>query len=233
MRKTGWNKLKPSNGAISARQLNDAMNESQRTRRSMLTGGMQIGGSLHTRKDGRGLGIGDIVVVKVISNATGGGKYNGRILRGRSTAVATGNLSMPEGLTVPAANDSLVLNMRENGASTHWVAANTFALGEIVGMTAAGLFIVTTEILEVGTHVTPFTIPEGDDGDAETTEWDIDDQPEGYDGVTYSPSRVYWSGVTTESFYWFVRQPTFDSIGRLVHVGPEVNTYTKGTKACS
>ncbi len=82
------------------------------------------------------------VSVKGTSNATGGGKYNGRILLGSSTAIATTNLAMPEGLTVPAADDTLILNPAEDGLSTHALTTPFFASGIMIGSTAAGLKIV-------------------------------------------------------------------------------------------
>ncbi len=82
------------------------------------------------------------VLVKITSSASGGGKYNGRILDGLNTAAATGNLAMPEGMTVPTADDCLILNLSENAASTHTIADNSWSPGLLVGQTAAGLRVV-------------------------------------------------------------------------------------------
>lgn len=99
-------------------------------------------------------GVGAAVVVKITGNASGGGKYLGRICSGNSTAIDTGNLSMPEGLTVPAADNALILNMVENGLSTHALATNTFHVGTIRGVvpggTHQGKTIITIAAFGVG-----------------------------------------------------------------------------------
>lgn len=61
------------------------------------------------------------VVVKVVSNATGGGKYNGRIyFTDKATDVsASGAVAESEIGSLPGSNNALVLNMAEEGQSTH------------------------------------------------------------------------------------------------------------------
>lgn len=52
--------------------------------------------------------------------ALGGGKYAGRILTGTSTIAANStDLTMPEGLTVPGADDCMIVNIAESGSSAH------------------------------------------------------------------------------------------------------------------
>lgn len=91
---------------------------------------------------------GNACVVKVTGNASGGGKFNGRILTGDSTAVATGNLSMPEGMTVPAADNALVLSLYENGLSTHDLGINTYHVGVKCGV-SGGKTVVVVQALNV------------------------------------------------------------------------------------
>jgi len=102
----------------------------------LFVGGVPCGLLANT---GGGQGAG--CVVKITSNAAGGGKYNGRMLTGASAAVAAGTLAMPEGLTLPGADDTLILNASEDGLTTHALAANTYWAGQVVGV-AAGLNVV-------------------------------------------------------------------------------------------
>ena len=82
-----------------------------------------------------------------------------------------------------------------------------------------------------GTHDNPKVL--GGSGDtADTEEWDVDGQEEGCDGVQFSPIRLYWSGTSGDPVYQFIRTPTYDSIGRLVHVPAEVRSTAFGTGNC-
>lgn len=81
------------------------------------------------------------VTVKITGTASGGGKYNGRVLTGTSTAIATGNLGMPEGRTLPGSDNALVLNAKERDTAKHSL-SNGYYTGVAVGSTAGGLIIV-------------------------------------------------------------------------------------------
>jgi hypothetical protein len=93
-------------------------------------------------------GGGGAVVVRITGNASGGGKYNGRILTGTSTAVAAGTLAMPAGMTVPGADNALILNLYEDGKITHDLVANTFHIGVPAGV-SAGKTVVHIQSLKV------------------------------------------------------------------------------------
>ncbi len=66
----------------------------------------------------------ETVLVQITANASGGGKYVGTIYAGTSTAVVTGNLALPEGLTAGATVTAL--NPEENGLPTHWIKLDTY-----------------------------------------------------------------------------------------------------------
>jgi hypothetical protein len=83
----------------------------------------------------------------------------------------------------------------------------------------------------IATHANPKVLP-GSGANADTTEWDVDNQPAGYDGVQFVPFRLYWSGTTGDPVYQFIRTPTYDSLGRLVHVSAEVRTTAFATGPC-
>jgi hypothetical protein len=78
--------------------------------------------------------------------ALGGGKYYGKIQTGNCTITAAGNLSMPAGRTVPAADDCIVCNINET--STHDLTLNRTIIGTIVPGTLNGLKIVWTDTLQ-------------------------------------------------------------------------------------
>jgi hypothetical protein len=88
-------------------------------------------------------GAGGGVIVKIAANASGGGQYTGYIITGDSTADGTGNLAMPEGMTVPDDVDALVCNINET--STHDLAVGQFVIGVDRGTDADGRTIVFTD----------------------------------------------------------------------------------------
>ncbi len=67
-----------------------------------------------------------IVWVKVTGNATGGGKYNGKIVTRGATApdLSTG-LAEGDFGTIPSANNCYILNSAEVGKSTHDLTSGT------------------------------------------------------------------------------------------------------------
>jgi len=67
---------------------------------------------------------------------------------------------------------------------------------------------------------------------ADDTPWAIDAQEPGYHGVQFTPMRLYWSGVSGEPVYQFIRTPTYDSLGALVAVSAEVRSSAFDTGPC-
>jgi len=82
-----------------------------------------------------------------------------------------------------------------------------------------------------GRHENPKVLG-GIDDIADEEEWDVDDQEEGFDGVAYSPYRLYWSGTSGDPVYQFIRTATHDSLGCLVYVSAEMRTVAFGTGDC-
>lgn len=85
------------------------------------------------------------VLVKITTIA-GGGKYNGRIVAGLpdSTANPSDNLAMPEGMSVPSADNCIVYNLLES--STHRLVLNHIYLGYIRGVLNSGKAVVFVNI---------------------------------------------------------------------------------------
>ncbi len=76
-------------------------------------------------------------------------------------------------------------------------------------------------------------IPAGTTATAETTEWKIEEQPEGKRGVNVKAwFRLFWSGTEGDPVYAFTREGKWDSKGNLIYVGAEVRSTAFGTGAC-
>lgn len=86
------------------------------------------------------------VVVKITGDASGGGKYDGNIMTGETTAAVGGNTAMPEGLTTGDA--CLIINHYENGKSTHILDANTYHVG-VLHETSGGNKVVFINSVKV------------------------------------------------------------------------------------
>lgn len=108
---------------------------------------------------------------KITSAASGGGKYIARTVTGQSTATSSGNLSMPEGLTVAGADNILLLNAAEDGLSSHALVTGLFGSGEIVGNDTTGKMIVVSNIAAAGG--TQLLSAKTATGDARTTAGDF------------------------------------------------------------
>ena len=111
--------------------------------------------------------------VKIHANAAGGGFYTGYSVTDPSDAVGDENLAEPEGRTVASEEDVLIVNAEEDGFPTHWLAANTFAIGRVIGIDPDG-----KEIVEItnGTARTasPSTLGSSSEGSetADVKAWD-------------------------------------------------------------
>lgn len=97
--------------------------------------------------------------------------------------------------------------------------------------------LVRFPVSSIGTADNPYELPEGaagSDGESEASDesWSIDEQPDDYDGVKWTAFRLYWSGDSGDPVYQFVRQPTYDSAGRLVAVSAETRSEAFGTGSC-
>lgn len=105
---------------------------------AMTAYNLKAGAGLYAQRSPMGLSIAlansiEPVVVKLTSNATGGGKYNGRILINSTNTDATALLNLPEGLQLPDQDDCIILNPAENGTNTHYLVANTYYMGLMIG----------------------------------------------------------------------------------------------------
>lgn len=173
------------------------------------------------------------VIVKITGNASGGGKYNGRILTGTSTATGSGDETQPEGMTVPGSDDALVLNLDEDTLPTHWLATGSYALGRIVGSTG-GLSIV--EIPHGSARIASPQVLGASSGAAETDNWARNAVTS---GVNYGDKPVTIQFITREAydtgtgeFNAYYRSATFAADGRMITVSAETKVEIFQAVAC-
>jgi hypothetical protein len=84
-----------------------------------------------------------------------------------------------------------------------------------------------------GSAGSPFVVPRGYGFAAETTTWDITDQPDSSLGVIVEAwSRTYWSGNISDPVYQFQRQGTYAPYIGLVAVGEEERRQIAPTDDC-
>jgi len=81
--------------------------------------------------------IPDLVRWLKVTTDDDGGKYLGRISRGRMTG-ADGTLALPDGMTYPDEDDCLIENEEEDGQETHWLKKPSYVLGRYTGRVAEG-----------------------------------------------------------------------------------------------
>jgi hypothetical protein len=74
---------------------------------------------------------GNAVIGQIASNASGGGKYNLKLASGESSMTGSGDLSMPEGLTVESSPSAIFANMLES--STHELSVGQWVIGVEMG----------------------------------------------------------------------------------------------------
>jgi len=158
------------------------------------------------------------VVVKITGAASGGGKYTGRIVSGASTAIGSGNLSMPEGMPVPAADNALILNEEEDGLSGHRLAAPCFAVGSVAGI-SQGLNVVMIRGA-LGTTAGASSLGDGAGGAvaADSSSWSRSSS--GTPLVVWVQTRTVWD-ASGGVLYGYLRSFTFDARGMLVAVSGE------------
>lgn len=181
--------------------------------------------------------IGTDVLVKITGNGPGGGAYTGRILTGTSTATGLGTLAMPEGLTVPAADDALVLNEDEDGLQTHWLKADSFAVGRVSGTYSDKTIVVIPR--GVARTASPQAIgisPEGTTtANADTWDRSIVTSGANYGDVAMNMqviTRVVYDHAGDEKLYGFYRTLRFAADGKLASVTAETRYEIDAPEDC-
>lgn len=173
-------------------------------------------------------------VIVQITSAAPAGEYNGKILSGGAAASSGTAFTMPAGMSAPASEDALVLNLEESALSGHRLANGSYALGVVRGSTG-------------DTPPRSIVVIRGGVGrtDSPTTLGSASAGSETADGATWSKasdatpvnvyvvSRVVYNPSGDQALYSFVRMMSFDARGLLVSVGAETRVTVDTTEACS
>jgi len=163
--------------------------------------------------------------VQITGTASGGGKYTGIILTGSSSAVASGTLSMPEGLNGGAS--CLILNEEEDGQSGHRLAWSCYAVGQIVGSSDGTLVVAIRGALGATSGTTALS---GSGTSADSTTWS---RASNAAPVSIAmQTRTVWDS-TGGVLYGYQRTLTFDARGLLVSVSAETQVTIDTPTACS
>ena len=163
--------------------------------------------------------------VQLTGAAAGGGKYTGNLLTAPSSAVASGTLSMPEGLA--PGSSALILNEEETGQSGHRLAIPSYAVGEIVGINGGQTIVVIRGAL--GSTSGPTTLT-GGGLSPDTSTWTRAANPTPVNVVLQT--RTYWDS-TAGALYAFQRTLSFDARGLLYAVSPETQITVDVATPCS
>jgi hypothetical protein len=169
----------------------------------------------------------DGAVVLISGAAAGGGKYSGQVLAGDSTAVAAGDLAMPEGLNSSSGPSALILNEEETGLGGHRIAPGSYAVGQIAGNANGTAIVVIRGGL--GATASP-TALSGSGLGADSTSWSKSSDPTPLD--VWVQTRTFWdSGSGT--MFGYLRKFSFDARGVLYAVSGETQITIDVATACS
>lgn len=164
-------------------------------------------------------------IVQITSTATGGGKYNGHIVSGASSASAAGTLGMPEGLSAGAA--CLILNAEEDGQSGHRLASSCNAVGQIAGSSAGTPVVVIRGALGATSGATSLS---GSGATADSSAWSRIST--GTPLTVAMQTRTVWDS-TGGVLYGFQRTLAFDARGLLISVSGETQVTIDTPTSCT
>ena len=168
-------------------------------------------------------------VLRIDSNATGGGMYNATIMGADCTADNSGSLELPEGMTA-GDTDCLLINADEDGQSTHWLKTSSYTTAVYVGSkdfsgTVKRLFITNKGLPRVLSPETIGTTTEGTSA-AEASTWNRTVTTSGTDYgdgpvEQWKVYRVIMPGGDDRHLYVGMRKEIYDASGRQKSVGAE------------
>jgi len=169
----------------------------------------------------------DGAVVMITGTAAGGGKYTGNILTGGSTAVASGDLSMPEGMSAGA--DALILNEEEDGLSGHRLQVPCFAVGQLAGSSGGNAVVMIRGALGATGGATTLGDGSGGSVDADGSSWDKSSDGTPLD--VWVQTRTFWD-TSSGTLYGYLRQLSFDARGVLYAASGETQITIDVATAC-
>lgn len=169
----------------------------------------------------------DGAVVFISGSASGGGKYVGQVLAGDSSAIATGNLSMPEGMSDPSSPTALILNEEETGLAGHRIAPGSYAIGKVAGNPGGSPVVV----IRGGSGATAGpTGLAGSGASPDGSSWSR--AADGTPLNVWVQTRTYWDS-SSGTLFAYLRKFSFDARGLLYAVSAESQITVDVATACS
>ncbi len=183
------------------------------------------------------------VLVKILSNAAGGEKYNAAIIGLPTLPIKpTTNVSSADIGDVPSGSFSSAIfsNFNTTGtATTHTLAVGSFVQGVAVGYTSE-----TNSRVEVNSVERPYrtaspqSLAAGTGESAQTDSWDRTRVTSGsaYGDVPLTVqmvSRVVYNASGDQVLYQYTRNLTFDAGGKLITASAETRATVETPAACS
>jgi hypothetical protein len=169
----------------------------------------------------------DGAIVLITGPAAGGGKYVGQVLGGTSSAVASGTLAMPEGLT--AGDDALILNEEETGLNGHRIAPGAFAVGRVAGRSNGTVIVVIRGAAGATAGATALGDGTGGSVGAQGTSWSK--AADGTPVDLWVQTRTVWDS-STGTLLAYVRKVSFDARGVLYAISGENSVTVDVATAC-
>jgi hypothetical protein len=169
----------------------------------------------------------DGVVMMITGTGAGGGKYTGNILSGSSTAVASGNLSMPEGMS--SGPGALILNEEETGLSGHRLQVPSFAVGQLAGSSNGTAVVMIRGALGASGGATALGDGSGGSVDPDSTSWDKSSDGTPLD--VWVQTRTFWD-TASGTLYGYLRKFSFDARGVLYAASGENQITIDVATAC-
>jgi len=170
----------------------------------------------------------DGVVVMITGTASGGGKYTGNILTGPSTAVTSGNLSMPEGMSVGAS--ALILNEEEDGLSGNRLQIPCFAVGVQAGSSGGTAIVLIRG--GIGATSGPTTLGDGTGGSVSADGSTWNKSTDGTPLDVWVQTRTFWD-TSTGTLYGYLRKLSFDARGVMYAASAETQITIDVATACA
>lgn len=178
-------------------------------------------------------------IVRIDSNATGGGMYACTLMGTDCAADNSGSLELPEGMTAGATG--LLINADEDGQATHWLRTSSYTTAVYAGTTTISGTTYRLFLCRGGAARTasPSTLGAGSEGSetANAATWSRAVVTSGTDyGDTplelWTVCRVGYYDAGDETLWAYMRKLTFDASGRLKSVSAETRVSVDVAEAC-
>jgi hypothetical protein len=136
---------------------------------------------------------------------------------------------MPEGMTIPDADDALICNVEEDGEAGHRIEIPSYAVGQIVG-THDGMTVVMIRGA-LGSSDSPASLGDGTGGAVSPDDGTWDKASDGTPLDVSVQTRTVWD-TSSGTLFGYLRQFSFDARGVLYAVSAENQITIDVAQAC-